>query len=125
MTSPYGDLYLIIVNDVRVNVGVPARGVSGREGLPREAGIRGLFWADGAWCLVLVSREQTTERSPPVDGAQVLQVQGGSSEKKQRLFGHLLLHLCHLSQSNQTCPLDLRGSRTPGNLKVVCSFSCL
>lgn len=41
---------------------------------------------------------------------------GWKRRKKQRLFGHLLLHLCHLSQSNQTCPLDLRGCRTEGRL---------
>lgn len=82
-------------------MGVPARGVSGREGLPREAGIRGLFWADGAWCLVLVSREQTTERSPPVDGAQVLQVQVEAQKKNRDSLG---ISFCTFV----TCPSQTR-----------------
>ena len=51
--------------------------------MPREAGMRDLFWACDTWCVGPVSR--IAERSPPVDGAQASQVQGGSPEKNTEI----------------------------------------
>lgn len=67
-------------------VGLLGRVSAGMKGCPGKLA-QEVAWACDTWCVGPVSREQIAERSPPVDGAQDSQVQGGSPEKNTDALG--------------------------------------
>ena len=79
--------------------------------MPREAGMRDLFWACDTWCVGPVSR--IAERSPPVDGAQASQVQGGSPEKNTEISCRIFV-IVPAKPDLLPGPTGPRDSREPG-----------